>query len=69
MLGWALRVYKNFVPIQQIERVHEQLADMLARETDLANEARCIARMAKNFAGDPDVAVPDGLPRVVEPRP
>ena len=42
VLGWALRVYKNFVPIQQIERVHEQLADMLARETDLANEARCI---------------------------
>ncbi|MGZ7142698.1 AarF/UbiB family protein, partial [Streptococcus pyogenes] len=33
VLGWALRVYKNFVPLQQIERVHEQLADMLHRET------------------------------------
>ena len=66
VLGWALRVYRNFVPLQQIERVHEQLADMLARETDLANEARCIARMAKNFESDPDVAVPRGLPRVVE---
>jgi len=55
VLGWALRVYRNFVPLQQIERVHEQLADMLARESDLANEARCITRMAHNFTGDPDV--------------
>ncbi len=42
VLGWALAVYKNFVPIQQISRVHEQLGDMLERETDLANEALCI---------------------------
>jgi ubiquinone biosynthesis protein len=62
VLGWALRVYKNFVPIQQISRVHEQLADMLARETDLANEARCIARMAKNFTTDPDVLFPKVYP-------
>lgn len=54
VLGWALKLYKSFVPINQIERVHEQLADMLARETDLANEARCLARMAGNFTGDPD---------------
>jgi ubiquinone biosynthesis protein len=58
VLGWALRVYKNFVPVQQIERVHEQLADMLSRETDLVNEANCIERMAKNFEGDPDVMFP-----------
>ncbi len=58
VLGWALRVYKNFVPIQQISRVHEQLADMLSRETDLANEARCIERMSKNFDSDPDVVFP-----------
>jgi predicted unusual protein kinase regulating ubiquinone biosynthesis (AarF/ABC1/UbiB family) len=62
VLGWALRVYRNFVPLQQIERVHEQLADMLERETDLANEARCITRMAKNFAGDPDVLFPTVYP-------
>jgi predicted unusual protein kinase regulating ubiquinone biosynthesis (AarF/ABC1/UbiB family) len=62
VLGWALRVYRNFVPLQQIERVHEQLSDMLARETDLANEARCIARMASNFAGDPDVLFPKVYP-------
>jgi ubiquinone biosynthesis protein len=58
VLGWALAVYKNFVPIKQISRVHEQLADMLARETDLVNEARCIVRMAKNFESDPDVLFP-----------
>ena len=62
VLGWALTVYKNFVPIQQISRVHEQLADMLARETDLANEARCIARMARNFESDPDVLFPKVYP-------
>jgi ubiquinone biosynthesis protein len=62
VLGWALRVYRNFVPLQQIERVHEQLADMLSRETDLANEARCITRMAANFAGDPDVVFPKVFP-------
>jgi predicted unusual protein kinase regulating ubiquinone biosynthesis (AarF/ABC1/UbiB family) len=62
VLGWALRVYRNFVPLQQIERVHEQLADMLAREADLANEARCIRRMAQNFAGDPDVVFPTVFP-------
>src|SRR5262249_37177807 len=59
VLGWALKIYKAFVPIKQIERVHEQLEDMLGRETDLANEARCIERMAKNFVSDPDVLFPD----------
>jgi len=58
VLGWALRIYRTFVPIAQIERVHEQLGDMLARETDLANEARCIARMSKNFEGDADTLFP-----------
>jgi len=63
VLGWALRVYKNFVPVQQIERVHEQLADMLDRETDLDNEARMIARMAKNFESDHDVLFPVVYPQ------
>ncbi|HEU0033169.1 MAG TPA: AarF/UbiB family protein [Kofleriaceae bacterium] len=67
VLGWALRVYKNFVPIQQISRVHEQLADMLARETDLANEARCVTRMAKNFESDPDVLFPKVYPEWSSP--
>ncbi len=62
VLGWALHVYRNFVPINSIERVHEQLSDMLARETDLENEARCITRMAKNFEGDPDTLFPSTYP-------
>ncbi|MDX2092717.1 MAG: AarF/UbiB family protein [Kofleriaceae bacterium] len=62
ILGWALAIYKNFVPIQQISRVHEQLADMLARESDLSNEARCMTRMAANFAGDPDTLFPRVFP-------
>ena len=63
VLGWALRVYRNFVPINQIERVHEQLSDMLARETDLENEARCMSRMAENFASDPDTIFPVVYPQ------
>ena len=62
VLGWAIRVYKNFVPVQQIERVHEQLGDMLERETDLVNEASMIARMSKNFDSDPDVLFPKVYP-------
>lgn len=67
VLSWALNIYKNFVPIQQISRVHEQLSDMLARETDLANEARCISRMAKSFEGDPDVLFPKVYPEWSSP--
>lgn len=62
VLGWALKLYKSFVPINQIERVHEQLGDMLSRETDLANEARCLERMAGNFTGDPDTLFPKVYP-------
>ena len=58
VLSWALSIYKNFVPLQLIERVHEQLSDMLTRETDLINEAAMIVRMSKNFIGDPDVLFP-----------
>lgn len=58
VLSWALKVYKLFVPVQQIERVHEQLKDMLERETDYNNEAACLERMAANFVKDPDVLFP-----------
>lgn len=62
VLGWALRVYRWFVPVRQLERVHEQLEDMLGRETDLAHEAVCIDRMAKNFRDDDDVLLPTVYP-------
>lgn len=62
VLHWAIGIYKAFVPVQQIERVHDQLSDMLSRETDLVNEAAMIGRMATNFAGDPDVVFPTVYP-------
>ncbi len=58
VLGWALRVYRWFVPVRQLDRVHEQLKDMLERETDLAHEATCIERMAANFVDADDVVLP-----------
>jgi predicted unusual protein kinase regulating ubiquinone biosynthesis (AarF/ABC1/UbiB family) len=44
--------------VQQIERVHQQLRDLLARETDLSHEAACLERMARNFEDDPDTLFP-----------
>jgi len=64
VLGWAIRVYRWFVPIQQIERVHAQLTDMLQRETNLDNEAQCLVRMSANFEDDPDVLFPTFYPEL-----
>lgn len=54
----ALRAYKKFVPIQGIERVHDALVDLLARETDYVHEAACMKRMAENFEGQDDILFP-----------
>ncbi len=62
-LGAAL--YKRFfVKLDQIDRVLEQLQEMLERETHLSHEARCIKRMNDNFASDPDVLLPRVLPEL-----
>ncbi|MEO7330004.1 MAG: AarF/UbiB family protein [Minicystis sp.] len=58
VLGLAILVYKRFVPVAKIERVHESLVDLLRRETDYLHEAACMTRMAKNFAGDASVGFP-----------
>ncbi len=42
----AMKAYKLFVPIQNIERVHEALVDLLNRETDYVHEGACMTRMA-----------------------
>ena len=56
-------LYKRFfLRLDQIDRVLEQLQEMLERETDFENEARCITRMNTNFASDPDVLLPRVLP-------
>jgi predicted unusual protein kinase regulating ubiquinone biosynthesis (AarF/ABC1/UbiB family) len=59
VVRWAIKIYKRFVPIRQIERVHEQLTEMLDRETDLVHEAKCLERMATNFAADADTLFPE----------
>ena len=56
--GSRSRVYKRFVPVAKIERVHESLVDLLRRETDYLHEAACMERMAKNFAGDAGPRLP-----------
>jgi predicted unusual protein kinase regulating ubiquinone biosynthesis (AarF/ABC1/UbiB family) len=59
VVRWAIKVYRRFVPIRQIMRVHDQLNDMLSRETNLVHEAKCLERMSANFADDPDALFPE----------
>ena len=54
----ALRVYKWFVPVQNLEQVHSSLVDLLDRETDYIHEAECMAQMAENFATEDDILFP-----------
>ncbi len=58
VLGWVMKVYGWFVPVRQLDRVQRQLRDLLERESDLAHEALCIARMSANFTDDDDVLLP-----------
>ncbi|MBW2509092.1 MAG: AarF/ABC1/UbiB kinase family protein [Deltaproteobacteria bacterium] len=59
-----VRVYKWFVPVQNIEAVHESLVDLLRRETDYLHEADCMRRMAANFAGDDHILFPEVIEQV-----
>lgn len=61
VLGIAILVYKRFVPVAKIERVHESLVDLLRRETDYLHEAACMRRMAENFKDDPAIACPEPI--------
>lgn len=57
----ALRVYKWFVPVQNLETVHRSLVDLLDRETDYLHEAACMEAMAKNFESEDDILFPSVL--------
>lgn len=59
-----VRVYKWFVPVQNIEAVHSSLVDLLRRETDYIHEAECMRRMAANFADDDHVLFPEVVDQV-----
>lgn len=58
IVALAIKVYRYWVPVAKIERVHDSLVDLLRRETDYLHEAACMRRMAQNFQGDPAIAVP-----------
>lgn len=65
VLRLAAAVYKRFfVKLEQLDRVLDQLQEMLERETNLEHEAKCIFRMNQNFASDPDVVLPRVLPEL-----
>lgn len=55
----AVEVYKWFVPVQGLERVHGALIDLLRRETNYLHEAACMERMAANFAAEKDILFPE----------
>jgi predicted unusual protein kinase regulating ubiquinone biosynthesis (AarF/ABC1/UbiB family) len=54
----AIAFLRHWLPQQNLETVHRSLVDLLRRETDYLHEAECMERMAKNFAGEPDILFP-----------
>lgn len=58
VIGIVVRVYKRFVPVQNLEVVHEALVDLLRRETDYVHEAACMEKMAGQFTDEPDILFP-----------
>jgi predicted unusual protein kinase regulating ubiquinone biosynthesis (AarF/ABC1/UbiB family) len=55
----ALKVYKWFFPVQNLDSAYEALVDLLRRETDYLHEASCMERMAKNFEDKDDILFPE----------
>jgi len=64
VIGLMVRVYKWFVPVQNIEAVHASLLDLLRRETDYLHEAECMRRMSANFADDDHILFPEVIDEV-----
>ncbi len=59
VLRLAVAVYEWFVPVRNIERVHDALVDLLRRETDYLHEAAMMEQMAANFAHAKDILFPE----------
>ncbi|MCA9535071.1 MAG: AarF/ABC1/UbiB kinase family protein [Myxococcales bacterium] len=55
----GLRLYRMFVPVQNISAVYDALVDLLERETNYVHEAACMTRMAKNFESEEDILFPE----------
>ena len=64
VIALMVRVYKWFVPVQNIEAVHESLSDLLRRETDYLHEAECMRRMSANFVDDDHILFPEVVDEV-----
>jgi ubiquinone biosynthesis protein len=64
VMGWAIRVLKHWFPGQILDKVREQLRDLLAHETNYRHEAECMARMAGNFVGHTEVLFPRVYPEL-----
>lgn len=58
VLRSLLPVVRLLLPVSRVERVLDQLAAMLSRETDYAHERQNIERVRAIFAGRSDVVVP-----------
>lgn len=58
ILRLALRVYGWFVPVARIERIMDQVDDVLKRETNYLNEAKNLEALAKNLSDEPNVSFP-----------
>ena len=59
VLRSILPVIRLVLPISHVERVLDQLAAMLARETDYAHERANMEKLRSMFAGRSDVVVPE----------
>ena len=59
VLRSLLPVVRLLLPVSRVERVLDQLAAMLSRETDYAHERQNIERLRVIFAGRSDVVVPE----------
>jgi predicted unusual protein kinase regulating ubiquinone biosynthesis (AarF/ABC1/UbiB family) len=58
VMRWGMKIYRLFVPVKTLERVIDQLRDLLDRETNYIHEGKCCERMTENFAGDADILFP-----------
>ncbi|MDH5675617.1 MAG: AarF/UbiB family protein [Myxococcales bacterium] len=61
VLRTAMWLFSRFLPIKDLQIVHDALVDLLARETDYLHEADCMERMAENFRAHPDLLFPSPL--------
>ena len=61
VIRWALKVYKLFVPVSNIESLYDAVKDMLRRETDYELESRNMQRMAQNFDSYPRFEFPEPI--------